>query len=92
MQEQLLSCRVGAERSPVTAEQGAADLLLKPLDLHRHRRLAATDPSGSVQHAAAFDHRNKAAQKRKIEWVGHLSIFLNLILNSIRLIEWIRKP
>ena len=49
-----------------------ADHLFQPLDLLADRRLGAMNPFAGAGEATGIDHRNKAAEKVKIEhWRTH---------------------
>ncbi|EYD75034.1 hypothetical protein Rumeso_03362 [Rubellimicrobium mesophilum DSM 19309] len=71
VEEKLLAGRVGPERPAVAVEQRPADLLLEPLHLHAHRRLAAPDAGGRVQDAPAFHDGDEAAEQGEVERFRH---------------------
>jgi hypothetical protein len=92
VQQQVLAGRVGAQIAALALEQRAAHVLFQPLDLHADGGLAAPHPRRRQLDAAAVDHRDEAAQKRKVQGAGHGSDFLKCSVNSIRLNEALPSP
>jgi hypothetical protein len=78
---------IGTQATPLFLKQGNANFLLKPFDLHADSRLTSSDTICRELNAATIDNGDKTPQQNQVNGIIHSSIFLDLNINYIRLID-----